>query len=207
MFLPVRRVLVILFLAASLTAQADWLVFIPSGRKLEFQTGRVEFLWAATTAREFRTTMGYGLTKSIEVDLTSETIDPRDTLLSLDASYTFTDPVVNYVPGLQIGVIDALNKTQDRRRFYIAASYDVGLTGLYNGDSPMQVTVGAVGGSLTGPFVGVAIPFTHSFIGLAEHDSHRMTAGFEFKPTHDTSVRWLFNGNRVLWSAGFSLRF
>jgi hypothetical protein len=203
----VRRLLFPLILAAAVSARADWLVFIPSGQKLDFQSGRAEVRWAATTSKDTETIMGFGLTHEIEVDFTTETIDPRGTLASFDTSYTFTDPVVNFLPGFTVGIQDALNVTATGRRIYIATSYDVGLTGLYNSDSPMQLTIGAYQGGLNGPFVGVSIPFSHTFIGIAEHDSRQLTAGFEFKPTPDSSIQWLFRDNEVLWSAGFTMRF
>jgi hypothetical protein len=206
MLFPVRLFALLMLFAASVSASADWLIFIPSGRKLPYQTGKAELSWAAATTREVRTTMGYGLTPTIEFDFTSETLDPRNTLLSCGVSYNVTDPVVNFVPGLQIGVVDIANKTADGRRFYVATSYDVGMTGEFNGDTPMKLTLGVVGGSMNGPFVGVTVPFTRSFIGLAEHDSRRLSAGFEFKPTRDTSLKWIFRENQVLWAAGFTLR-
>jgi hypothetical protein len=203
----VRRFLFLLILASAGVARADWLVFIPSGEKLQFQTGRAEVGWAATTSKDTTTTVGFGLTHEIEVDWTTETIDPRGTIASFDTSYTFTDPVVNFLPGFTVGVQDALNDTAIGRRFYIATSYEVGMTGLYNSDTPMRLTIGAYTGGLNGPFVGIAIPFTHSFIGIAEHNSRDLTAGFQFKPTDDTYVEWLFRNNEVLWAAGFTMRF
>jgi len=203
----VRRLLFLVLLAGSVTAHADWLVYIPSGRKLEFETAKAEVRWAATTSKDTETILGYGLTKDIEVDFTTETIDPRSAMFSFDASYTYTDPIVNIIPGLTAGVTDALNHTVYGRRFYVATSYDIGMTGLHNSETPMQLTLGVVTGGLNGPFVGVTVPFSNTFIGIAEHDSRELTAGFEFKPTDDTSIKWLFRDDRVLWSAGFTLHF
>ena len=207
MVVRVRRFLLLMVFASAGLAHGDWLVFVPSGEKLPFQTGRSEVMWTATTSKDTTTTLGFGLTHEIEIDMTTETLDPRGTLASFDTSYTFTDPVVNFLPGFTIGVQDAMNQTATGRRFYIATSYEVGLTGIYNGDSPMRLTVGAYTGGLNGPFVGVAIPFSRTFIGLAEHDSRNLTAGFQLKPTEDTYIEWLFKNNEVLWAAGFTMRF
>ncbi len=120
--------------------------------------------------------------------------------------WTITDPVVNYVPGLAIGVQDAFDNTFLGRRLYFAVSYDVGMTGRYNGDTPLQLTLGVGTGGHNGAFVGVSIPWTSQFRLLAEHDATRITAGAEIRPSEGLWLRMLARDRRAVWGLGWSVR-
>ena len=202
-----RYLILAISIGCACLAQADYVVTVPNARKILEGDFKAQFMWEAGTSDNVRTYMGYGVTKSIEFDLTSETLTPRNTLASFDLSYTITYPFVNKVPGLAGGVIDALNNSQNGRHYYLALSYDVGMVGMYNGDTPMQVVLGGFWGSMSGPFVGITIPYTEAFRLLAEHDTKTISAGFEFKPTKETSLRWIFRNRQVLWAVGISARF
>jgi len=203
----VRYLPVVLVAASATLAHADYVVTVPNARKILYKEFKVDYMWEARTKANVRTWMVYGLSPDIEVALTSETVSPRDTICSFDVSYSIAYPFVNKMPGLSVGAIDACNSSRDGRHFYVATSYDVGLIGQYNGNTPMTVVVGAFFGSMNGPFVGFSIPYTESFRLLGEHDSKHISAGFEFKPAKEASLRWMFRDSSVMWSVGFSGRF
>lgn len=202
------RCLPVLLVAASAAlARADYIVTVPNARKVLYREFKADFLWEARTKANARTWATYGLTPDIELSLTSETVAPRDTICSFDLSYSVAYPFVNKMPGFSFGVVDALNSTRDGRHFYLATSYDAGMIGQYNRETPMTVVIGAFFGSMNGPFVGFSIPYTECFRLLGEHDTKHIAAGFEFKPSKETSIRWLFRDSSVMWSAGFWARF
>jgi len=203
----VRYLLTLLAVASLGAVHADYVVRVPNARKVLYNEYKADCMWEAGTKTNVRTWLAYGLTPEIEFTLTGETISPRDTICSVDLGYSIAYPFVNKFPGLCVGVIDALNSSEDGRHFYLATSYDIGMIGQYNRDTPMTVALGAFFGSMNGPFVGVVIPYTECFRMLAEHDTKRLTAGFEFKPVRGASLRWMFQDGSVLWSAGFSGRF
>ncbi|MFN3683217.1 MAG: hypothetical protein ACK41F_04695 [Fimbriimonadaceae bacterium] len=197
--------LALLALAATL-APADRLIAAPSGRKVTYGTVKFDAVWEGDGERCLQSTVSYGLTPALEVSLGGEYVDSRNALPTLDLAYTITDPVVNYVPGLAIGVQDAFGNTFLGRRFYVAVSYDVGMTGRYNGDTPLQLTLGAGTGGHNGAFVGVSIPWTSRFRLLAEHDATRITAGIEVRPADGLWLRMLARDRRSVWGLGWTAR-
>jgi hypothetical protein len=203
----VRCLISLITLCVALSTQADQLITVPNAHKIPEKSIRAEYLFAAGVDKDIRTFFGYGIDRSFEIDLTSRTFEHGGTKASFDLSYSITDPFVNYVPGLTVGIVDALNNTPEGRRFYVATSYDIGQSGQHSGNTPMEVTIGAFGGSYSGPFVAITIPFSSSFKGLVEHDSQVIAAGVEIKPTSWSSVRWVFREQQVLWALGISAHF
>ena len=200
----VRYLFAAITIASSCVCSADYVITVPNARKILNQEFKAEYTWEASTRANVKTWLAYGLNQAIEVALTSETVSPRDRICSFDLSYSIAYPFVNKIPGLSVGVIDGCNSSRDGRHFYLATSYDVGMTGQYNGNTPMTVVIGGFFGSMNGPFVGVTIPYTETFRLLAEHDTKHITAGFEFKPAKEASIRWMFRDQTVMWSVGFS---
>lgn len=203
---PIPALLCALLCALPAFAGADRLIAAPSGRKAERGTLKAEAVWEGNGRKCLQSYMAFGLTESVEVALGGEYVEQRNALPTLDVAYTFTDPVVNYVPGLAIGVQDALDNTYLRRRVYVAVSFDLGMTGRYNGDTPMQVTLGAGTGGHNGMFVGVMIPWTRHFRLLAEYDATRITSGFEIRPRDGAWFRILARDRRAVWGLGWSAR-
>lgn len=197
--------LALLALAATL-APADRLIAAPSGRKVTLGTVKFDSVWEGDGEKCLQSYVSYGLTTSLELSLGGEYVERHNALPTLDVAFTVTDPVVNYVPGIAIGVQDAFDNTYLRRRFYFAVSYDVGLTGRYNGDTPMQLTIGVGTGGHNGAFVGVVIPWTRQFRLLAEHDATRITAGAEFRPADGVWLRMLARDRRAVWGLGWMAR-
>jgi hypothetical protein len=72
---------------------------------------------------------------------------------------------------------------------------------------PLEYTIGMYFGSVTAPFVGVAIPMTDYVKILAEHNGRRINAGIELRPTPDIGIRAIFERRDILIGAQVSIRF
>src|SRR3989304_5432395 len=110
-----------LLLAAGVTglAGADRLILIPTGTKLPFGTARLEHLFDVRATSRSQEYFGFGVGKSFEAAITSERM-PGGNEGSFDFAFNYLDPVVNYAPGISVGVVDAMDNTADGRRFYVA---------------------------------------------------------------------------------------
>ena len=143
--------------------------------------------------------LGLGIGKSFDAAITWERV-PGGGQPSFDFSFSYVDPVVNYTPGVSVGVVDALDRSTDGRRFFFAVTYRSGLDGRHNSRTPAEATIGAFVGASDAMFVGVSLPFSESFRLVAEHDSFRIGAGFEVRPVRDFSVRWIQRDGQNQWS-------
>lgn len=189
-------------------ASADRIVFVPTGSKLLLRMMRVEFLTDLTRNRETnRFSLGYGLTKEIEAEFILDRIAPNARLGTMNLSYTYLGPIVDTSPGVSIGVQDVMDRTREGRLYYIAFTYRFGLDGRYNSGVPLELTLGGGFGDRGGLFTGVVIPLTWQFRGFAEHDSRRITAGFEFRPIRGVGLRLMWRDRDPMASVRYVMRF
>ncbi|MCO5295630.1 MAG: hypothetical protein M9921_02105 [Fimbriimonadaceae bacterium] len=195
-----RATLAVLAVAWAATGTADRLILIPTGSKLPFRTFRTEHLFDT----EMRTSQGqyYGLGIGKSFDAAVVTGDEGHEA-TFDFSFSYLDPVVNYAPGLTLGMVDALDRSEEGRRLFVAITYRSGLDGAFNSSTPAETTLGAFFGSRNAFFVGASLPFSRSLRLLIEHDSERPAAGLEFKPAPSLAVRWVTSPHSM--SLGVSL--
>ncbi len=193
-------------LLLSTAAFADRLILIPTGKKLLSTAFQFEIL----TDRSRDITMGWfgmGLGQSFDFEFTAESFNDNRMTGSLDFSYNYTVPVVDFLPGMSIGVQDALNVTERGRNMYVAITHRYGNYGELNQDIPTEVTYGfwtREGGLF---FAGVTLPFSKAFQLLAEHDSDNLTAGIQLSPHEGVNFRALFRQNQVMVSFRVQARF
>lgn len=203
-----RWIVIALALGWATTAVADRIVFAPTGSKLLMRQARIEFMTGLTRKREDnRFYLGYGLTKEIEAEFMLDRIAPNARLGTMNLSYTYLGPIIDTSPGVSIGVQDAMDRTPEGRFMYVAFTYRMGLDGRYNSGVPMELTVGGGGGRRNGLFTGVVLPFTWQFRGFAEHDTRRITAGFEFRPVTGAALRLMWREGTPLASVRYTVRF
>lgn len=193
-------------LGLSAVAAADRLITIPTGRKLPFGTVRYEFRAEPKQrgAREHLLAAGIGTSFEIEAR-TSWLQDDRGTG-TFDLAYNVIAPIPDLSPGISFGVQDAMDETEDRRRFYAAITFRPYFT-TANGDTPGEVTLGVLQGEYTHPFVGVGIPFTREFRLLAEHNGLRPAAGFEYRPKPNLGFRIQFREHQTMASLQLTTKF
>jgi len=189
-------------------ASADRIVFVPTGSKLLMNMARIEFQTQLTRKREDnRVYLGYGLTKEVEAEFVLDRIAPNARLGTMNLSYTYLGPIIDTSPGVTVGVQDLMDRTSEGRLYYIAFTYRFGLDGRYNSGVPLELTLGGGFGHRGGLFTGVVVPLTWQFRGFAEHDSRRITTGFEFRPIRGVGLRLMWREREPLAAIRYVTRF
>lgn len=183
-------------------ASAERLFFIPTGTKILFNRARLEVM-ADPRGEAPRYWLGYGLTRDIDIEFTSE----RAGNVSLNASYNLLTALTDFSPGLSVGVLDAFNRSPEKRRGFLAVTYRYGLDEAQNQNVPLEVHAGFTVGDYTRPFVGAQLPLTWQTRLLLEHDGQVISAGAEWRPLTGAAVRWLVRDGRPLWSLSYSRKF
>ncbi len=185
-------------------ASADRLIFIPTGKKTPLGTLRGEWVAKAHDPSRLSYSLGYGLTKALEVEAVRDALASDRSRDTLNLSYSFLDPVVGFLPGLTVGVLDAADRTPQRRSFFVATTMRLGLDGDYNSDTPAELTLGGGTERFRGLFVGLSLPLTNRFRILAEHDSRSVRAGVEWWVTRQVAVRNIQEDGASYWSATYT---
>ncbi len=193
-------------LLLSTAAFADRLILIPTGKKLLIEAFQLEIL----TDKSRDITMGwfgFGIGQSFDFEVTAESFNDNRMVNSLDFSYNYTVPVVDFIPGMSFGVQDAMNVTERGRNVYVAVTHRYGNTGELNQDLPTELTYGfwtRAGGLF---FAGVTLPFSRTLQLVAEHDSDELTAGVQLSPHEGVHFRALFRQSQVMVSFRVQARF
>lgn len=202
-----RFPLIALCLATCALTHADRFILAPLGKKVPFGAIKVEHMLLGGDDAKYTDRFGFGITTFFDGEIVSDRMDGRSTQTSLDLSFNYTDPIVDLVPGVSIGVQDVANRTPDGRRFYWVTTYYLGLDGAYNQNTPMEFTLGYTAGSRTGAVIAVSLPMASWFRLLSEFDTGRITHGLEYRPAKQATVKMLFRKSDVFWTLGWTLRF
>lgn len=206
MVLPVRTIAAATAVLLASSAFADRLFLIPTGKKILTDTFRLEIVTEPTRDG----TMGWfgtGLGHSFDFEVTGESFDDNRMVNSVDFSYNFTVPVMDFVPGISFGVQDLLDATDRRRNLYVAITHRFGNTGAQNQDIPTEFTFGFWTRSEGAVFAGISLPFSKWLTFVAEHDSVNLTGGFELSPVSGSSFRFMFREDQVLVGLSVQSRF
>ncbi|MGV3614464.1 MAG: hypothetical protein ACO1SV_03930 [Fimbriimonas sp.] len=201
-----RRVAALAMLGLAATAAADRVLTVPTGRKIPFGTVRYEFRAEPKQRGAREHLLGVGIGTSFELEARTNWLDDSHTRGTFDLAYNVIAPLPDISPGISFGVQDALDETEDRRRFYAAITFRPVFT-TANGDTPADVTLGLFQGEYTHPFVGVSLPFTREFRVLAEHNGLRPAAGFEYRPRPNLGFRIQFRESQTLASLQLTTKF
>lgn len=193
--------LLVAFLARD--AVADRLILTPTGTKVPYGTVRPEGLWELGHAKRVRAFVAVGLSQSFDAELLLDDWASRGTA-SFSFSYNYMVPVVDLAPGVSIGMVDVLDRTEFGRSVFVAVTHRIGLIGDFVGDLPAELTLGARTGR--GAFVGFMLPVAPQVRILAEHDAIRATAGVELRPVPGLAVRYLFQSSQNLVGLSYSWR-
>lgn len=198
-------VLAAVFLPA--LSMADREIFIPTGDKLPLDTMRLEYMLMDPNTHAYDAFAAFGLTRELEAEFELQNLGSGNPGLgTFNLGYTFVNPVTDTVPGISVGVQDALNNTDRGRSFYIATTYRVGTTGEMGADH-LDVNFGIGFGHRTRPYVGVVLPFSPRLVGLVEDDGENLTGGIEIRPFHGVQLRWMAQEHLTFWSLRWTARF
>ncbi len=201
-----RTLAVLTALLFATSAFADRLVHIPLGKKILSEAFRLEIV-TEPTRDNTQGWIGIGIGQSWDIEFTGESLNDDRMTNSLDFSYNYTVPIIDFVPGISLGVQDALGVTQRGRALYMAVTYRFGNTAPQNQDIPTEFTFGFWTRPEGALFAGVTIPFTEVVSVFAEHDSSHLTAGFDLSPVRGSSFRFMFREHQVLVGLRVSSRF
>jgi len=200
--------LLALSLGIASVAVADRLITIPLGRKIPFDDFKFDTFIDLSNGQTWDRFVGFGLTPDFEIDYHGERIDKGPMRDTLDFSYNYLTPVINQSPGISVGVQDALNRTAERRRFYVATTWRQAVDNIGNGNLPMEITLGVAQGLELKPFVGVSLPIAESVKLLVEHDGYKLATGIEFRASKSGfGARLIVRDQEMMVGANLILRF
>lgn len=193
----VRLHIAIALMSLTTAVQADRLIHIPLGKKVPNHVFRFEGVVDQNDWKRMHGYLDAGLTPFIDATLRTEDLSAPNNRATVDIAYNYISPLMDTSPGLSAGVQDALNRTADGRRFYVASTFRVGLTGSgADTFTPAEVTIGGFAGAKSGAFVGVMLPLTAAFRLEAEHDGYRVNSGIDLRPLPNVAVKYLFIGSK-----------
>lgn len=198
-----KSLLCVALAAWALPSLADREITIPKGNKIRDGFVRAELL-GVPGDKTTRAWLGAGFLQAFDFEFTSIRTKTQDWTQSFDVSYNFAPPITDISPGLSVGVQDALNRTENGRAVYLAATFRYGNTGELNQDVPTELTLGFWSRQSGLFFIGASLPFSDKFLLIAEHDSSRLAGGLEFRPVPGLVLKSVFEADGT--SFGVSLR-
>ncbi len=186
------------------TCLADRLVLTPRGKKILNQQVRIEYLNEASREQGY-IWLGYGVNDLVELELVSDYFADFELSPSLNASYNIVPPVTDIAPGISVGMLDTLNRTELGRAAYFAITFRLGNWDELNQDVPTEFTLGFWDRDAGVVFGSVSLPISTQLSLIAEHDSTNLTAGFQVSPDPDLDLRVLFRKSQVMLGLRFQL--
>ncbi len=186
---------------------AERLFFIPTGNKLRNDKIHLESWQQKGSFRDRVSFIGLGISDSFEFEIRDERGRSANTRTSFDFAYNYLVPFADIAPGITFGVQDVLDKTSERRSFYGAITWKFNQFEPVNANSPVEVTLGVGTARYRGLFLGTRLPFTDQFRFIAEHDSRKLSAGFEVVPFKDAKLIWMTDEKNYSLGASYSIKF
>lgn len=203
----VRALLGLLLLSVSLPASADRLITVPMGTKIRDGFLKADYLYSTANGDSIGR-FGYGFGQTFEAAWTLDNrMTSRGPATSVDLAYNHVPPIIDISPGLTVGVRDLMDITPEGFAAYAAFTWRFGNFGTFNQETPTELTMGLWTQSSGVGFVGFSMPFFDELRLIGEHDSQRLTAGFEVRPVPGLGARMLFRSGDVLFGAHLSARF
>ena len=196
-------VLALVLMGLSAFSGADRLLTTPTGKKIPQNAAKLEFLSTPSRDTVFGW-IGYGVTDSIELEVYGESFDSDRITPGVNLSYNYLTPITDLAPGISVGVMDIADQTVGRRTVYAAITYYFGNWNELNQDTPTVLTMGGWSRDGGGFFFNFSVPFTNAIRFIGEHDGGTLTAGLEYKPFEEASLKYVFREGSP--SVGFSFQ-
>jgi hypothetical protein len=187
---------------------ADRLIFIPVGKKVPFKAIKFQHMWDADNSDLNRSTVTAGIGVSFEFAATTNSNFLGDEDSIYDLSYSISDPLVDYGPGITVGIRDISNSSTDGRYAFFALTFRQGQSGVWNGEYPAEATI-AIKYGAHGPqlMMGGYVPLASFVAFIAEIDHDRVIGGLQLNLVPDLELRWLHRPGLKLYSASYQVRF
>ncbi len=190
------------------SAMADRLIFIPVGKKVPFKAVKLNYMWDSENSDLNRSTLTAGIGVSFEFAATTNSNFLGDDDSIFDVSYSISDPLVDYAPGITVGMRDISNSSSDGRYVFFALTFRQGQSGVWNGEYPAEGTFGLKYGA-NGPqlMMGGYVPLASFLAVVAEIDHDRVIGGLQLNLVPDLELRLLQRPGLKIYSASYQVRF
>ena len=194
-------------LLAFAACHADHLILMPLGKKIPHDVLRVGANFSQDDPNFLTGYLDFGINDYFDGSIRTDSVPGSNRRATFDLGYNYISPLTDASPGISIGVVDGANRTADGRRFYVAATYRVGLGGGATTFLPAEISIAGTYGRKSTAMVGFMLPVTNGFRIMAEHDGYRVNAGFEMRPYMNVGFRYFFIGSRPQIGASFQTKF
>ncbi len=165
-------------------------------------------MFQPSTPRSSYYFVGVGLTTFIDAEVESNQLRDEKNYTQINLDFNLNAPIPGFAPGISFGVLDATDQSPDRRRAYMAISFqDNGGGGLLSGNATVETTIGVTVGPETKVFVGASLPVNERFRLMIEDDGTRVNTGAEFRTGFGPYFRLVFREDQTLLSLGSTTRF
>jgi hypothetical protein len=188
------------------TAHADRLINIPTGRKIEDRFFRLEGLWEQSSGRGFQQALGFGVGPSLDLQVRHENFIRRQNDTAFDLSFNFIAAVKGFTPGISVGVLDGADETREGRRGYLAITFLQDTSDDVLSTLDGEITLGFMGGARWNPFVGLKMPVSRYLTLIAEHDGRRISTGVRFAVTKGLDFTYITRGQQSLFGVALSAK-
>ena len=204
---PVRSLAVATFLGIVSLANADWLIDIPTGRKIIYQGYHLEWRSESLQGGFSESRFGYGIGKSFDLTVRTQALgSPSATVGAVDFSFAALPAVPGISPGVTVGVLDCGDRTADGRRGFASLTFREDFESI-DGTLLADVTIGAFFGTKSAGFVGFAVPLTRNFRFVGEHNGIRISGGVEYNFAPHVAFRLLERDRSLLMGVSLASRF
>lgn len=187
---------------------ADWVITVPTGRKLSFGTVRLEYNSQLNDHRRNEWSLGVGATDSIELEIRNRAARDGDgeAFTTLDFGYNLLTPIPDTSPGITVGVQDLVDSTTVGRRGYLALTYRLSYDS-FDAESTAEFTLGGFFAKSATPYLGISVPLSKRLRLLADHNGEELSAGMEFMLVKEISVRYIAEGKHTFLGISAAKRF
>jgi len=187
--------------------QADHLILMPLGKKVPHDVVRIGGNFLQYDPEFLTGYLDIGINSYFDGSIRTDSVPGSNRNATFDLGYNYISPLTDASPGISVGVMDGLDRTKDGRRFYLSATYRVGLGGAATTFLPAEISIAATAGKKSTAMVGFMLPVTNGFRIMAEHDGYRVNAGFEMRPYMNVGFRYVFIGSIPQIGASFQTKF
>ena len=186
---------VLLFLCSVFPAflSADTIYFQPTGYTLQPGEWKITYLLKGDAKKETLISLQSALVPFVDVLVFRENFNAGSADFGFNIQYSVSQPFPDYAPGIAVGVLDAFNKTQSGRSFFIAITWQNNIFSEWAVKERSTFTIGAgTGKQERNLFVNVKLPLYKYLSFITELDSKGVLAGLEVNWTKDFATQMIF---------------
>jgi len=180
----------VIFYCSLLSIQADRLIRIPTGSLISPARAKAELGIENGSSSLTRYEVGLRVNDFFEIDGSRYELTNGKTIDAFHFQVNLYPEILNYAPGISVGVRDLFHKTPEGTGYYMALSYRVPLLGEQPLDRDLVLHLGYGWRGVNGFFMGVEAPLTNQLLILAEHDTRHLNAALVWQPMNALQVRW-----------------